>query len=57
MMDVAEPIFLCCENRKETRGPHVRSDYAFTNILLNNMFQTIVRDREGRVHMDYRRKH
>lgn len=57
MMDLAEPIFLCCDNRKETRGPHVRSDYTFTNVLLNNKFQTIEKDRNGGIHMDFRMRH
>lgn len=54
MIDLAEPIFLCRRNRKESRGPHIRSDYSFTNILLNNKFQTIEKDKDGTVHMDYR---
>ena len=41
MIDIAEPIFLCALNRKETRGPHKRSDYTYTNLLLNNKYQTI----------------
>lgn len=57
MMEVAEPIFLCSANRRETRGPHVRSDYAFTNVLLNNKFQTIVKEADGSVRMDYRIRH
>lgn len=54
MIDLAEPIFLCCDNRRETRKPHIRSDYKFTNLLLNNKFQTIMKNRNGEVVMDYR---
>ena len=57
MIDIAEPIFFCCENRKETRGPHVRSDYRYTNILLNNKFQTIEKNENGEIFMDFRMKH
>ena len=33
---------LATNNRKETRGPfHRRTDYTFTNPLMNNKFQTI----------------
>ncbi len=42
LIDVAEAVMLCSENRKETRGEcHVRSDYTFTNPLLDDKFQTI----------------
>ncbi len=42
MLDVAQAVFVATENRKETRGPfHRRTDYTFTNPLLNNKFQTI----------------
>lgn len=57
LIELAEPIFFCCDNRKETRGPHKRSDYTFTNIMLNNKFQTIVKDKNGKICMDYRMKH
>lgn len=56
MIDLSEPIFLCSRNRKETRGPHVRCDYDFTDITLNGKFQTIYKERNGSVHMDYRYK-
>lgn len=56
MMDLSEPIFLCSLNRRETRGPHIRADYDFTDITLNGMFQTIYRDAAGQPHMEYRRK-
>lgn len=56
MIDLSEPIFLCSENRRETRGPHKRVDYDFTDITLNGMFQTIYKDKDGQVHMAYRRK-
>ena len=56
MIDLSESIFLCSENRKETRGPHIRSDYDYTDITLNGKFQTIYKDKDGKVHMEYRFK-
>ena len=41
LLDCAEAVALVSENRKETRGFHIRADYPFTNPLLNNKFQTI----------------
>ena len=41
MIDLGEPIFLTARNRRETRGQHRRADYTYTNLLLNNKFQTI----------------
>jgi len=42
LLDVGEAVMLCSANRKETRGEcHVRSDYTFTNPLLDDKFQTI----------------
>lgn len=53
MIDLAEPIFLCALNRKETRGPHKRSDYTYTNLLLNNKYQTICK-KDGKIILEYR---
>ena len=42
LIDYAKATALMSENRKESRGPHhKRSDYTYTNPLLNNKFQTI----------------
>ena len=42
MLDVAQATLLVTANRKESRGPfHRRTDYTFTNPLMNNKFQTI----------------
>lgn len=35
LLDIGELVFLMALNRKETRGLHVRPDYAFTNPLLD----------------------
>lgn len=35
LMDVGEAVMLCARERKETRGKHNRTDYPFTNPLLD----------------------
>lgn len=55
LIDLAQAIFLCSENRKETRGFHRRSDYTFTNPLLNNRFQTI-HLKDGKPVLEFRDK-
>ena len=48
LIDYAQATALMSENRKESRGPHhKRSDYTYTNPLLNNKFQTITLTDEG----------
>ena len=34
LLDIGETVFIGAKERKETRGMHVRSDYSFTNPLL-----------------------
>lgn len=41
LIDLGMAAILSCQNRKESRGLSRRSDYTFTNPLLNNKFQTI----------------
>ena len=42
LIDLAEAIAITSENRKESRGAyHHRTDYTYTNPLLDNKFQTI----------------
>ena len=56
LIDCAEAVALTAENRKETRGFHIRADYPFTNPLLNNKFQTIEKNPDGTVTMVFRDK-
>lgn len=56
LLDCAEAVALTSENRKETRGFHVRSDYPFTNPLLNNQFQTIELLPDGTPQMAFRKR-
>ena len=53
LMDIGEPMFLMCLNRKESRGPHKRADYTYTNMLLNDKFQTIEKHGDE-VKLDFR---
>ncbi|MCD8364269.1 MAG: FAD-binding protein [Clostridiales bacterium] len=55
MIDVGESIIYCGMNRKESRGPHKRVDYTYTNLLLNNKYQTIYKKGEEVV-MEYRNR-
>ncbi len=41
LMDLGELVMLCADERKETRGKHVRVDFPFTNPLNNNRFVQI----------------
>ncbi|MBW1799085.1 MAG: FAD-binding protein, partial [Deltaproteobacteria bacterium] len=53
LIDIGEIVFLTALERKETRGMHVRTDYPFTNPLLNNKFLT-VRQENGEVRLEWR---
>ena len=55
LMECGETIFLTALERKETRGLHVRSDFPFTNPLLQEKFLTIQQE-NGRVRMEWRDK-
>ncbi|MCI9151860.1 MAG: FAD-binding protein [Lachnospiraceae bacterium] len=52
-IDIGEPMFLMFLNRKESRGPHHRADYTYTNMLLNDKFQTVEKTKDGVV-LDFR---
>lgn len=55
VLDYAEVAALTARNRKETRGGHKRADYPFANVLLNDHYQVIERNRAGVVSMRFRR--
>ncbi len=55
LMECGEVIFLTALERKETRGQHVRSDYTFTNPLLQDKFITVRQDR-GKFHIEWRER-
>ncbi len=46
LLDVGEAVFIAANERKETRGIHIRSDYPFTNPLLEKFL--IIKKVEGK---------
>lgn len=56
MLDIGDTIFLGGLERKESRGNHKRSDYPFTNPLLNDVMQTI-RLVNGSPIVEWRKRH
>ena len=53
LMDNGEAIMHAARERRESRGMHLRSDYTFTNPLLNDKFLTVRRE-NGRVVTEWR---
>ena len=53
LIECGEIIFLTALERKETRGLHVRSDFPFTNPLLQDKFLTIWQE-NGKIQLDWR---
>jgi succinate dehydrogenase/fumarate reductase flavoprotein subunit len=45
LMECGEAVFLSALERKETRPPHIRRDYPFSNPLLQDRFVTIRREK------------
>lgn len=56
LIDMGEAVAISSLARKETRYGHKRSDYTFTNPLLNNMFNTIELNNSG-FKCEFRKKH
>ena len=55
LIDCGEVIFLAAMERKETRGLHIRSDFPFTNPLLQNQFLNVWQE-QGVVKMAWRER-
>ena len=55
LIECGEIIFLAALERKETRGMHRRSDFPFTNPLLQDKFLTLWQEK-GQVKMVWRDK-
>ena len=54
LIDIGEVVMVMSDNRKESRPPfHNRSDYIYTDPLLNGKFQTLQKTKEG-VIMEFR---
>lgn len=56
LIDLTKAVAITSRNRKESRGGHKRVDYNYSNPLLNNSFQTIHLDRNGKVVLEWREK-
>ena len=41
LLEMGKLVITVCRERRESRGMHKRSDYTFTNPLLNDMFMTV----------------
>ena len=44
LMDVGAALMLASRERRESRGPHLRADYTFTNPMLAEQFLTVFKD-------------
>jgi succinate dehydrogenase/fumarate reductase flavoprotein subunit len=55
LMDNGEIIMRAALERRETRAMHIRSDYTFTNPLLNDKFLTI-RKENGKPVTEWRQR-
>lgn len=49
LIDCGEAIFITALERRETRGPHTRSDFPFSNPLLGNKFLTVRKENGGAI--------
>ena len=54
LIDVGETVMLCARERKETRAKHNRTDFPFTNPLLNKLL--IIRQEKGKPVFDWKEK-
>ena len=54
LIDIGEVVMIMSNNRKESRPPfHNRSDYIYTDPLLDGKFQTLQKTKDG-VTMEFR---
>ena len=55
LVDVGEALMHAALERRETRPPHNRADFTFTNPMLGELFLT-VRKEEGNIVKEWRKK-
>jgi succinate dehydrogenase/fumarate reductase flavoprotein subunit len=55
LIEIGELVMLSANERKETRGRHVRVDYPYTNLLFDNKFITIQKVGD-QAHIEWRKK-
>ena len=56
LLEVGKLVCITAMERKESRAMHRRSDYTFTNPLLDDMFLT-VKNVDGKPEMSWRKKY
>jgi succinate dehydrogenase/fumarate reductase flavoprotein subunit len=52
LLEMAELVFVAADTRKETRGLHVRADYAYTNPMLDKLL--IIKRKNGKIATEWR---
>ena len=55
LMDVGEALMVAARERRESRGPHLRADYTFTNPMLGELFLDVFL-REGEIQTEWRKR-
>jgi len=55
LMDVGEALMVAARERRESRGPHLRADYTFTNPMLAELFLDVFL-RDGKIHTEWRKR-
>ena len=54
-MDVGEALMVAARERRESRGPHLRAEYTFTNPMLGELFLDVFL-REGEIQTEWRKR-
>jgi len=55
LMEIGKLVMLTANERKETRGKHVRVDYPYTNLLYDNKFMTVQKV-DGKPQIEWRNR-
>lgn len=55
LMDVGEALMVAARERRESRGPHLRADYTFSNPMLGELFLNVFRD-NGEIRTEWRKR-
>ncbi len=55
LIDIGEALMHAALERKETRPPHNRADFTFTNPTLDDFFLTVRKEEDGRIIKEWRR--
>ena len=55
LMDVGEALMVAARERRESRGPHLRADYTFTNPMLAELFLDVFL-KDGEIQTEWRKR-